>query len=923
MHIIPPHADFSYASTTPPPTSPLTLCLVTEWWKINAREMRALWAQLPRPRLSGCASLRSIETTTPILVRKTTTAPLRRRPTFNDVFTIFLAPVLAAVLIVDTSWKAKQRRDWDDKLFVIQEEIREINEREQRVRNALQLRGTHRGLSDQRRGYSTAASARVNVEEEVDDEVESPLWEEDEEDRMPHVHNSGLRSYAKQMVDLKPAEVYENAKFSPAELAGFQRYHRLNAIMLSLRLLLHLQVGPSPFFSLVPGEDVAEAENVEFSQDSNRLIEMLRMTRKEMKTFRHREDLLRVAPRIEAQATRSDLNSAVRHLTTAFRAGTINLVDLTNRFGQVLLESTDVLSVSSYIELIRSFSTNGNYSLAYYAIAALKKSMLPLNDDAVFYILLQIGQVCDSRSLNHILPEITRSDTRVNVISRWERVHANGLDLPVPASLNVRLLQVLIYAALRCEQPERAEGWLSLLREMDYGAFRKNHLFRSFLTYYTRHSNWEKGQVWLRRSIEHASTIAAYTYKGFVRLIYRMLDLCVTCRKLPEYTIILDAAIKSGISPPLPVRNPNMRKVMYARGCSILNEWASLPISEEASLLRPMEKVEMFVKECSVFLKHISDTPKSASDSSEQKDEGDLVFVPSTRQTSLRYAVRRQLKSDQPVPEDGTHPSQKMIDEQARVNSRFVHLNNSISHLKASLDIAEARYKAALEANNEQADTITQLALTATELRGQLHKVQKSEQERAKRSAEMEAELRQRLDAAEQERAQVKAQMEKTSAGFEQQLQESRALLRQLQHTNQSSIEEQAQLRREVSELRAIAKRSKEQQQKKAERLDNVNTKTLRRSGARREQTKITTTKPLIKSETTADRVNDGSSAVSGPGPNIRFAYTTSDASFEPEARSSPYMRLRLLHRNHMGRRQWISQAPGEDTNPIPPSVHV
>ncbi|KIW20948.1 hypothetical protein PV08_01527 [Exophiala spinifera] len=892
--------------------------------------MRALWAQLPRPRLSGCPRLRLIETTTPLLVRKTTTAPLRRRPTFNDVFTIFLAPVLAAVLIVDTSWKAKQRKDWDDKLFGIQEEIKEINERERRIRNVLQLRGSHGGLSHQRRGYSTAARARVDAEERFDDEVDVPLWEEDEEDRGPNVHNSGLRSYAKQMGDLKPAEVYENARFSPAELAGFQRYHRLNAIMLSLRLLLHLQVGPSPFFSLVPGEDAADPENVEFSQDSNRLIEMLRMTRKEMKTFRRREDLLRAAPRIEAQASRSDLNSSIRDLTAAFRAGNINVVDLTNRFGQVLLESTDVLSVSSYINLIRSFSTNGNYSLAYYVIAALKKSMLPLNDDAVFYILLQIGQVCDSRSLNHILPEITRSDTRVNVVSKWKIVHANGLDLPVPASLNVRLLQVLIYAALRCEQPERAEGWLSLLREMDYGAFRKNHLFRSFLTYYTRHSNWEKGQIWLRRSIEHASTIAAYTYKGFVRLIYRMLDLCVTCRKLPEYTIILDAAIKSGISPPLPAHNPNMRKVMYARGCSILNEWASLPISEEAISLKPVEKVEMFVKECSVFLNHISEAKKSASDLSEQNDDGDLVFVPSTRQNSLRYAVRRQLKSDQPTLEDGTHSSEMTIGEHARINSRFLHLNNSISHLKASVDIAEARYKAALEANNEQADTITQLALTASELRGQLQKVKDSERDRAKRSAELETELREKLNVAERERAQVKAQMEETVAGFERQLQESRALLKHMQHLNQSSIEEQAQLRKELSELRAITKRSKEQQPQQQQNsrtqlLDNTHTKTFRRRSARDEQTKpIPATRPLNNiSETTPNLVNDRSCQASGPGPNIRFAYTTSDASFEPEARHSTYMRLKLLHRTHVKRRQWIPPPSGEDKNLVSPNVHV
>ncbi|KAK5242143.1 hypothetical protein LTR40_012892, partial [Exophiala xenobiotica] len=155
--------------------------------------MRALWSQIPRPRLNRYPSTTSIDTVTPTLVRKTTTAPLRRRPTFNDVFTIFLAPVLAAVFIVDTSWKAKQRKDWDDRLSAVQEEIKELNEREQRVRNALRIRSDHNGIFSQRRAYSTAAQAQVDFEEEVEDQVDVPLWEE--EGGMPHIRRVVSQQY--------------------------------------------------------------------------------------------------------------------------------------------------------------------------------------------------------------------------------------------------------------------------------------------------------------------------------------------------------------------------------------------------------------------------------------------------------------------------------------------------------------------------------------------------------------------------------------------------------------------------------------------------------------------------------------------------------------------------------------------------------
>ncbi|KAK5200237.1 hypothetical protein LTR20_006989 [Exophiala xenobiotica] len=851
--------------------------------------MRALWSQIPRPRLNRYPSTTSIDTVTPTLVRKTTTAPLRRRPTFNDVFTIFLAPVLAAVFIVDTSWKAKQRKDWDDRLSAVQEEIKELNEREQRVRNALRIRSDHNGIFSQRRAYSTAAQAQVDFEEEVEDQVDVPLWEE--EGGMPHIRRVVSQQYMQQYMqpieDLEPANVYKDGMFSANEMANLQRFHRLNAIMLSIRMLLHLQIGPSPYFTLVPGEDVVDAEDVKFPQDNNKLVEMLRLTRKEIRPLRNRHDLFLVAPHIDAQASKSDLNNVVRRLTTDFDEGRIMLSELIHGFGQALLQTTDVLSISSYVMLLRSLSKNGNYSLSYHVIAAMKNSTLPLSDDAIFHILLQIGQACDSRSLNHILPLITRSDDKFNLRNKWERVHANGLDLPVPASLNVRLLQVLIYTALRCEQPERAEGWLSLLQEKDYGALRKNHLFRSFLTYYSLHGNWEKGRVWLHRSVEHASSIAAHTYDGFVRLVYRMLDLCVKCHKLPEYTTILEAAVKSGISPPIMQRNPNNRKVIYARGRSILDEWGSLPIPEDVKSLSPADKVRSFEEACRSFLDQISDAQYLAQESSQAGTNSDTV--------NMRHAVRRQSKR---VPSESQHnqPNGVTLAEQAKINARFERQDNTIHALKASLEIAEARYKVAKADKQEQAETTLRLERTVAGLREQLDAALKSDQERAHTTAHLE----------------------KTAQELQTQLKASQVAMQELQDRNQSYAKLQAKLRNEIAELKATTKRLKEQQQ--AQPSEHATPRKLRQPARRAEPnvSAVDANNPAPVAVKHAPM--SASKSMPLPEPSIRFTPTVTSQDVALQAQSPAALRLKHLSSNQ-GRQRFRLIAPND--NAVSPTVMV
>ncbi|EXJ84385.1 hypothetical protein A1O3_05052 [Capronia epimyces CBS 606.96] len=720
-------------------------------------EMRALWSQISRPRLSGPPSFASSDSITGILIRKTTTAPLRRRPTFNDVFTVLLTPVLAAALIADTSWKAKQRRDWDQKLTCIKEEIDELKQREAQVWQSLQLRSFRNVISQQRRGYATAVHVREQPEE-TDFDIDTPLWAGGERD--PLCHRVSSREATDPSDAQSRSRKHAEGMYSPQDMANFHRYHRLNAIMLAIKMLLHLRIGPSPFFEMFPGDDDLDRADLQFPQDTNQLVELLKMTRKEIRPLKKWDDLFIVAPQIEAQAKRGALTRDIRKLTHSFDEGKIPLTDLVDGFGKALMQSEEIPSVWAYTGLIRSLSKIGSFSLAYHVTAALKNSTLPLSDDAIFHIIFQIGKACDSRSLNHILQVIARSDNQLNLETKWEKVYSNGLDLPVPVSLHPGILQGLIYAALRCEQPERAEGWLTLLQEADYSTVWKDHLFRSFLSYYSSHSNWDRGKIWLRRSVQHALSIATQNMDALSRVIFRMLDLCVRCRKLPEYTMILDAAVNAGITPPTVAQNRNNRKPFHARGRSILLEWESLPVPESAKSLSTEEKVREFQAGCRSLLEGIPSQTTPIQRPSQVDDSGELVLMPAATHF-LRYSVRRRLK------EEVSNPFQRQFSDASlndiiNLQGKIATQDGAIATLKGQLAIAEQK------------------------------QIASQQQEEGRKAREEE--------------------LQRTTAKLQDALRESKSALEQLQSQNQSYAKEHAELRGEISELKEIARRLVQQQ---------------------------------------------------------------------------------------------------------------
>ena len=613
--------------------------------------MRVLWSQISRPRLGGFPSIStcSNDPAAGILVRKTTTAPIRRRLTFNDAFTLLLTPVLATAFVVDTSWKEKQRRDWDKKLAEIQDEIDQIKARELRVRSSQRLRSVSGGPLCQERHYSVSATPQTDwvaadgAENELDsdpDQIEAPYWLVNNDLSTGEDENtSHSKSTNSEQVDSLDPETVES--FSSEDMSAAHRYHRLIATLLAIRLLTHFHVVTKGYLKPVPDdmiEDKTGTAGFPEVKELPGLVEVRHNLDSELASLRRTyPNLDRLGTHVDMYSRRTLLHMKIISLVEDFRQQKLDRFDFVQSYAKLILGSDQVPCTRTYASMLKALGRAGHDSLAYYVTAALTKSKLPLDDNVVVHMLLSFGQARDSAQFEKFLKDAVESRNRkFNLVGKWQLYMSKYGAIPVPENLNPDILQTLVYMALRTKQVERAEVWSSFLEEMNFASSSSPHVFTSFLQAYAIARHWDAGHLWLRRCVQYASQLASISIESLSRVIFRMLDLCVACRRLPEYTTILDAAVNAGIHPPTP--HPFRPKSFTPRGRSILIEWGSLmaPTNDEIDLLTHDRKALKFQELCKLHLADVSETRSYGN----WNPEEELVISPPNNR-GVRYAVRK------------------------------------------------------------------------------------------------------------------------------------------------------------------------------------------------------------------------------------------------------------------------------------------
>jgi hypothetical protein len=527
-----------------------------------------LWSRTARPKLNGsCTSTSTSIPCRPSVIRKTTSGPIRRQITVNDVFTLLLTPILGTALLADTSWKDKRRKDWAHKIAEIEAETEQIQSRAMHSWQVLESRSLGLGATQQRRHYS-AVALNLQPANEGDLPLDQPEVEHqqlpiEEWEREP----TWFEATSKKAHDSAdgPHELPEQqrASFTPQALERSERLRRLLAIKLALNLTIYLNTGVSP--SKVRREIRIPDISPDLQYDPHGTQDLPRLLQKMRDICSMIEDLQQALPDGASPVKNETLNADsqmlqddISSLSERYQTSSITMPEFVTSYTLAVLKSPVPPTSKAYLALFRGFARGSSgqgtsHDLAMQTLFTWEKSKLPIDNHDLFVILTELARRKHVQKFDGLMRDLTMSPSPINFVSGWTWERANGIQVPVPKSYHPALLITLIHCALRFDQPQKAEAWSEILRRTWIDVNDRSQrtplqqLFTNWMRYYEVQGNWRRGVAWLDAAQKWAITVASFDMYSLQRLAVGMLGLCFACGKSQEYEEILNAAVDSGI----------------------------------------------------------------------------------------------------------------------------------------------------------------------------------------------------------------------------------------------------------------------------------------------------------------------------------------------------------------------------------------
>ena len=551
--------------------------------------MQTVWSRSIRPQNTRCISCSNPLPGT--LSRRNTTGIFRKQLTAGDAFTLLLGPVFGGALVADAKAKDKRRKQWDEKIAAAQAEVEEMRRNEDKPYSS--TRRNLRRLPALSRSYSSAAAIRLTVADKEDSNEAVDYSSTLEPD-----HQDVLSAPVAQSHDGGPglefSEGPNESNLDQKIIDKCKRLQRLVAIKLAIRMILHIHIGKGPRYICNSTDYVYEPGHL--PQNANELIRHLKRVSNSLRLM-NSEDL-RSSWRAYQILTRGDtcrLDQDICDLAGQLRRGEMTVAQLVEQFAAKLLSSPDSPTVHGYIPLLSVLSRARFDELGFMIDGTMIEARLPYDRHAVFILLWQYGKNKESHYFDRLLKKLTIDSANAQFGEQWEWRTINNTLVPTPPSRDPQILQILIYTALKCNQPHRAEAWSTMLGYTRTGNMWLSHVIRNFLKYYSAHKNWHKGHTWMETALDQAEILAGQGVRHLQRIVFAMLDCCVAYGKRSLYRDILRAAVQCRLG----VYSADPDLALPQRSAAILREWQShheLVYSGETEALSSVQKARMFAR---------------------------------------------------------------------------------------------------------------------------------------------------------------------------------------------------------------------------------------------------------------------------------------------------------------------------------------
>ncbi|CAI7615850.1 unnamed protein product [Penicillium crustosum] len=534
--------------------------------------MQGLWSRAVSKQ-SSCRCVGCLSTTANGVTSRAATSSKRRLRIGNSVTALY-GSIFAAAAIADASVKDRRRHDWDEKIAAVKAEVSELVDEEERILASLQSRRETRGLNRliQARGFGTVPRFPPGIQS-------PPIFNRI---RAFHTERTRLNAVGVQTVENQSAEENEHTIdeqeeseiFIPQETLPswvLEDDLRLKAIQklalrqFAIRILLRPAIAHR--YSGVSMNYAADFETPQVNVAQ--LLEELNNLRYRMNTLKTNRDATYsditqdyAASQLgEMQRERETLDAELTNDIHIYTSQQMSLQELLLRISNNILSSRDPDRPTAFRLMIMAFGQTRQNDLVELLLRTLLPNRFFLNPSLVITIITFFRKSKNLKDFDLFLKMLGGEGYSVNLGSRGVYKHRT-VNVPSLNSSNPVIYAALIGAALRFDQPDRADAWLQAAR--GGGFFDSWETLFTYLRFYSLRRDWDKGVNVLKRAVTYLLSSTDHRLDSVERLLGRMVGLCDSCDRLDASDALVRAAVHSGFDPRLLSRQSDSGPFVHA-----------------------------------------------------------------------------------------------------------------------------------------------------------------------------------------------------------------------------------------------------------------------------------------------------------------------------------------------------------------------
>ncbi|RMJ28502.1 hypothetical protein PHISP_00629 [Aspergillus sp. HF37] len=536
------------------------------------------------------------------------TAASKRRLRIANSVTALYSSVFCAATLADARAKDKRRAEWEEKIAAVKTQVSELKDEEHRILESLSSHkrrpiGQYFGRRVSHnlppvRHYSTAPSlARENDQPRrdtlPDGRISLEVYNEFLANSSAAIENELMDDVKEQNDSLTAADYIPG--WASSDVLRVQAIHKLAVKQLAIRLLLRPSVAHNYAGTNMNYEADFELPRLNIHGLFRELNTIRRRIRhlKESKYARI-SDLVEDLPlsRLRtAQKKRDELDAELEQDVSLCYHHQMSLEELLVRLSGNLMRSPVPDRPKAFKTMVMGFSKMRQNDVVQLILKSILPNYFTINFSLIIAILTFFRKSKDLKNFDLFLQMLRGEGYPVNMgKSYFKTKQVNGIDVTVPPieNYNTVIYSTLITAALRFDQPERADAWHHVARNT--GFMDNFATVYAYLKFYTIRNDWEKGMNVLRRALAFMVSADHRNQTRVERLVLLMVELCDACGQSRVSDALISAFVQSGLD-----RKARERQLDCTTSVDP-GRWNSIPESEGVD----RSELPVFAK-CSIF----------------------------------------------------------------------------------------------------------------------------------------------------------------------------------------------------------------------------------------------------------------------------------------------------------------------------------